>query len=58
MSDDNPMRGSEEQNSSDGDWSEDIPEAVWLAAASTNPVFDFMDSPAEDVYAQDDEAAG
>ncbi len=35
------------------DWSEDISEFAWLAAAAVNPVFDFLDSPVEDVYSLD-----
>ena len=28
----------------------DIPESEWLAAASANPVFDFLKDEAEDIY--------
>lgn len=32
----------------------DIDEREWLRAASTNPAFDFLNDPAEDVYTLDD----
>ena len=33
---------------------EDIPEAEWLHAASTNPVFQFLNDPEEDIYTEED----
>lgn len=32
----------------------DIDEREWLRAAATNPAFDFLDDPAEDIYTLDD----
>jgi hypothetical protein len=32
----------------------DIPEEEWLRAASTNPAFDFLKEPAEDIYSASD----
>jgi hypothetical protein len=33
---------------------DDIDEGTWLRAAATNPAFDFLDDPAEDVYSPND----
>ncbi len=32
----------------------DIVEQEWLRAAARNPVFDFLNDPAEDIYTRDD----
>ena len=33
---------------------QDIDEVEWLRAAATNPVFDFLNDPTEDVYSPTD----
>jgi hypothetical protein len=34
--------------------SDEITEQEWLRAAASNPVFDFLNDPAEDIYTLDD----
>lgn len=43
-----------EAGAAGGGTPEEIPERAWLRAAATNPAFDFLDDPVEDIYGPED----